>query len=334
MSEGRWKKISAIALSIFVFDFAYSQIDSLINKDSIRAVVAFLASDSLQGRLTGSAGALTAANFIQQEFKKAGLRAFDSTRGYFYPFKTQNDKVEGYNVMGILPGTDPSSGLVIFSAHYDHIGTISTNPNLSSNRRKYHDGEDTIFNGANDNASGTAALISLARYYGSVKNNKRSILFVAFSGEELGLVGSYAIASSIANPSSVVCMINLEMLGRGSAPFITGSQLGNLRPILNRELYTVGGKQFGKHYFSPEIARDQKLFTRSDNYPFALMRIPAYTIMTTTDTDQYYHTVDDEVQTLDYEKIERVTRVIALAMEGLINRRVAPWRINVDEYAY
>jgi Zn-dependent M28 family amino/carboxypeptidase len=329
--------------SVFAFNFltiifcgslthAQTSNSLLISRDKIKTAVEFLSSDSLNGRFTGTEGALRAANYIAEEFRKAGLKPLDSAKGFYFSFRALEGKVTGYNVVGVLPGQETTEEQVIFSAHYDHIGTISTNPYSDFRAKKIKRGADTIFNGANDNASGTAVLISLAHYYGSLKNNKRSIIFVAFSGEELGLVGSEAMASSLANPAAIVCLINLEMLGRGEYPFITGSDLGNIQSIFNKELAKIDRKNYGKQFFKKEPFREHRLFTRSDNYPFALLRIPAYTIMGTSDTDHYYHTVEDEAETLNYEKISRTAAAIILSMNPVINMGVKPWRINPANY--
>lgn len=311
---------------------SFSQpIDSLINKDSIRSIVEFLASDSMKGRFTGSPESITAAVFIATEFKRAGIQPSVANGGYLLNFPTRL-RVDGFNVIGHLQGTETPAEMIIFCAHYDHVGTISTNPFITDGSNDFRQRNDTIFNGANDNASGTSALISLARYFGALKNNKRTILFIAFSGEELGLVGSKALVASLVDPTSIKCVINLEMLGRGGAPFITGSEYGNCRSILNKELETVDKKRFGKRYFKADGYPDSKLFMRSDNYPFAKIGIPAYTIMTTSDQDSYYHTVDDEASTLDYGKIARIVQAVALATDPLINKGVSPQRIKIDNY--
>jgi Zn-dependent M28 family amino/carboxypeptidase len=331
-----WSRVVASNILIIIFcgTFAHAQTtnSSLISEDIIKTAVEFLSSDSLKGRLTGTQSALQAANYIAEEFRKAGLKPLDSAEGFYFSFFALDGKVTGYNIVGVLPGQETRKEQIIYSAHYDHVGTISTNPYPDFRSKKIISGADTIFNGANDNASGTAALISLAHYYGSLKNNKRSIIFVAFSGEELGLVGSEALASSLANPSSIVSLINLEMLGRGEYPFITGGDLGNVQLILNRELAKIDRKNYGKHFFKREPFREHRLFTRSDNYPFALLRIPAYTIMATSDIDPYYHTVDDEAETLDYGKITRIVSAIILSMNPIINERAKPWRINAANY--
>src|SRR5690606_6413260 len=117
------------------------------------------------------------------------------------------------NVVAILPGKDKAGELVIFSAHYDHVGTRSTNFALpyTPERGKPEKG-DTIYNGANDNASGISAMIMLARYFAATGSNSRTIVFIAFAGEEEGLYGSSKLALRVDHPT-VAAMINLEMLG-------------------------------------------------------------------------------------------------------------------------
>jgi Zn-dependent M28 family amino/carboxypeptidase len=310
-----------------------SLLDSLINRQQIKQTVEYLASDSLQGRFTGTKAALAAANFIAAEFRKAGVQTLDSTNGYLYSFNIAGpEKIIGYNVVGILPGSEKPAELILFSAHYDHVGTLSTNPYHSYSKRFRKKSTDSIFNGANDNASGTSALISLARYFGFSKSNKRTIILVAFAGEELGLLGSTALAKSLKNPASVTCMINLEMLGRGHSPFITGSELGNLRDILNKELAKTDKKIYTPKYFGTEQYPEQKLFMRSDNYPFAQLRIPAHTIMAGSDLDDYYHTVDDEPSTLNYELIRTIAIAVAIAVRPIINGEVKLQRIDPANY--
>lgn len=157
-----------------------------INYDSIfqqqtsqlQFYVSALAHDSMQGRATGSDGMLKAAHFIAEQMKRIGLQIVKTNDGFFqrYGKLSHWDEHEAINVIGAIPGTSKPDELVIFSAHYDHIGKIKSK-------------KDSVFNGANDNASGTALLLQLASYYAQTKP-ERTILFIAFSGEELGLKGS------------------------------------------------------------------------------------------------------------------------------------------------
>ena len=141
MRRPQWTRVfvqSAFCMSNSLFSFSQVPlIDSLINKEQIRATIEFLASDALKGRLTGSPEMLKAANFIAEEFRKAGTKTLDTTREYLVPYYQITKPFGpfyphpfGYNVIGILPGSEKPSELIIFSAHYDHIGTTSPNSYL------------------------------------------------------------------------------------------------------------------------------------------------------------------------------------------------------------
>ncbi|MEJ7677779.1 MAG: M28 family peptidase [Segetibacter sp.] len=169
-----------------------------------------------------------AAEFISNEFKKAHVKAIAGNNGYLAPFLIKNSSNEfdtGYNVLSALEGKTKPNEVIIFSAHYDHVGTFSTNPYKWIGEIK---GTDSIYNGANDNATGVAAVILLARYFAAMKNNERTLLFVTFAGEELDLLGSKAL-SQVIQPDPIIAVINIEMIGRAQgirpSPFVTGAYL-------------------------------------------------------------------------------------------------------------
>lgn len=308
-------------------------LDSIIHPDSLKALVTHLASDSMKGRFTGTMANIKAAEFIALEFKRIGLRALASNQGYFVPFTATppGKVVTSYNVVAALPGKSKPQEVVIFSAHFDHVGVAA-----ESTPRLYR-GEptrkDEIFNGANDNASGVAGIIALARYYSKLKNNERTLLFVAFSGEELGLQGSTALVNNF-KPESVMAVVNLEMLGRApnglpANPIITGSALSDFRTVLNDELGKQDIKEFKKNYFRSDGSLIDDYFSRSDNYPFAQVGIPAHTIMLGNDLDPFYHTVNDEAETLNYTLMAKVVQAVALSCKGLADGSVTLKRIAV-----
>jgi len=216
------------------------------------------------------------------------------------------------NVVGIIPGKSLSSEVVIFSAHYDHVG------------RSDETGGDNIYNGANDNASGTTAMLMLAKYYAMRNDNERTLVFCAFAGEELGLFGSYAFVKLI-KPESVKTVINLEMLGRttGNSFFLTGEKLSDLKKIFERNL------KGGKFKISPEQGENADMFNRSDNLPFALLGIPAHTITTSDDTDDVcYHKPCDDARRILFENMTQVIKAISKASESIIMGKDTPSRIN------
>src|SRR5690606_22831015 len=133
------------------------------------------------------------------------------------------------NVIGYLPGNRKPNEYVVFSAHYDHIGIGKPN-----------EAGDSIFNGANDNAAGTTAIMMLADYFKAIGGNERSILFVAFTGEESGGFGSRYFSSRI-KPEDVVAMFNIEMVGTESkwgknSAYITGFEKSDFGIILQKNI--------------------------------------------------------------------------------------------------
>lgn len=302
-----------------------SLIDSIITPSSLRSIVEYLAADSLKGRFSGSEGCTKAAEFIGKEFKNAGLKPLKGNNGFFMPVTSSWG-----NVVGAIQGRSKPDEVIIFSAHYDHIGTISTNPAPFARESASVRKRDTIYNGANDDASGVSAVISLAKYFVQKNNNERTIIFVAFAGEELDLLGSRYFATMI-QPDLIKADINIEMIGRKSGndnfPYITGYDLSNLSSILNKRLYKEDPKKYKRNFIDIDRFTRENLFTRSDNYSFALLGIPAHTIMTTSPTDIYYHSLSDEPSTLDYEFMSRIIKAIAISCEGLVTGEDTPSRI-------
>ncbi|MEO6722767.1 MAG: M28 family peptidase [Ferruginibacter sp.] len=304
-------------LIIFCPLFSVGQVtlaDSIIQINSLQETVAFLSKDELQGRLTGSEGAITAANYIAEKFKAAGLNPVAGRENYFDSFtvKQLGKKIIGLNVIASLPGNPGNDTTVIFSAHYDHIGKGN---DLEYN--KDYRADDDIYNGANDNATGVAALLELAKYYSVQKNNRYRLLFIAFAGEEMGLLGSEAYVKKI-KPSLVKAVINLEMLGRPAHNNCYIISIGNSRliKILNSSLDKE--KSTDEKFFGSDPYYDENLSQRSDHYPFARRIKNAFTIMASSPTDEFYHSVDDEYNTIDFDFVLKATRNIALAAEYFV----------------
>ncbi|SHM23729.1 Peptidase family M28 [Chitinophaga jiangningensis] len=219
------------------------------------------------------------------------------------------------NVVGVIQGTTKPDEYVVFSGHYDHLGIVPGAP-----------GADSIANGADDDASGVTAVIELANYFRGTKP-ARSLIFVAFTGEESGGHGSQYFSRKLA-PEKVVAMFNIEMIGKESkfgknSAFITGFDLSDFGKILQRNL---NGSTFK---FYPDPYPEQNLFYRSDNATLARLGVPAHTVSTTQiDKDQYYHTVGDELQTLDVTNITDIIRAIAISATSIVNGTDTPTRIK------
>jgi len=217
------------------------------------------------------------------------------------------------NVVGVIPGRRPDE-LVLFTAHYDHLGIVRPVEG------------DSIANGANDDASGTTAVIELARYFKALGRPERTLVFVAFAAEEIGGFGSRYFAGQV-NPGSVVAMFNIEMIGKPAAEgphraWITGFNRSDFGSILAA---AVPDSVFA---FYADPYPDQGLFERSDNAVFARMGVPAHSISTTPiDTDQDYHHVSDEIGTLDLAHVTATIRAIAEAAEPIVSGKATPTRI-------
>ncbi|WP_432708513.1 M20/M25/M40 family metallo-hydrolase, partial [Pedobacter sp.] len=228
--------------------------------------------------------------------------------------KNKITKMPLFNVAGVLPGKSKAKEYVIFSGHYDHLGIL---PPVNG---------DSIANGADDNASGTTAVIALAKYYKKLNNNERTLIFVAFTAEEIGGFGAKYFSNQL-NPDDVTAMFNIEMIGKESkfgknAAFITGFERSDFGPILQKNLQ---GSQFTFH---PDPYLEQNLFYRSDNATLAALGVPAHTISTDQiDTDKLYHTVDDEYSSLATENIYNTIKAIAKSATSIISGEDTPKRI-------
>lgn len=252
-----------------------------ISSESIAEYINYLASDELEGRNTGSEGIDKAADFIQNTFENAEIPPFFET----YRDSFQVGEVTGFNILGVIEGSDPAlkKEYVLVGAHYDHIGKASPVEG------------DSIANGANDNASGTVGVLKLAEAFAENRQNKRSLIFALFSGEELGLRGSASLAQHLKEQGlDLYTMVNLEMIGvpmkaKTYEAYLTGYKESNMAQKMNKY---AGMELVG---FLPQ-AGQLNLFRRSDNYPFyQQFRIPAQTVSTFDFSNyDFYHHVDDE----------------------------------------
>jgi hypothetical protein len=224
-----------------------------------------------------------------------------------------------FNVAGMIPGKSKNGEYVVFSGHYDHLGILKGNKVMAG---------DSIANGADDDASGTTAVITLAKYFKKLDNNERTLIFIAFTGEESGDLGSGHFGET-ADPSKAVAMFNIEMIGLASkwgqnSAYITGFERSDFGAILQRNL---AGTAF---QFHPDPYPTERLFTRSDNWALAQYGVAAHTISTVQmiPTDIYYHTVKDEYSTLDVSNITATIKAIALSSRTIISGQDTPTKIT------
>lgn len=225
------------------------------------------------------------------------------------PREDRGDALLLNNIVGVLQGKSKPEEAIIFSAHYDHVGTGLN-------------GATALYNGANDNASGTTAVLELARYFSMRNDNERTIIFCLFAGEELGMVGSSVFVNNI-KPDNVKAVINIEMIGMtnrsGTNSFVvTGAQYSTLETIMRKNLkgdkFKIGNIGFD----------EQNLFARSDNYPFYDKGIPAHTVMCSDDKEKCYHQDCDDVERINFRNMTLVIKAIAKSCSTIINAADTP----------
>ena len=292
-----------------------------ISEKYVKQHIYTLSNDSMQGRKAGTDGIEKAAKYIESEFKRIGLKSFNSASfrqefRFINPRSSNSELLTLSNVIGLLEGSEMKNEYVIISAHYDHLG-----------KKDVGDG-DLIFNGANDNASGVAAVLMLAEYFKKANINKRSLLFVAFTAEEMGLVGSNYFGKTI-SPDSIIAGINIEMIGKESpfgpnSAWLTGFERSNFGTIIQKNL---SGSNYKLH---PDPYKNYRLFFRSDNASLARLGIPAHTFSTSPmDKDLDYHKVTDEARTLNIETITQTIKAIAIGTESIITGEDTPTRVKL-----
>ena len=234
----------------------------------------------------------------------------------------QNEVIEQKlkNVVGVLPGKSKKDEYVIFSGHYDHLGIGKPNNE-----------QDSIFNGANDDAAGTTAMILLSKYFSRLKEkNERTIIFVAFTAEEVGGFGSRYFSKQL-NADKIMAMFNIEMIGTESkwgtsSAYITGFEKSNMGKILQANLAD------SKFKFEPDPYPKQNLFYRSDNATLAELGVPAHTISTSKmDSEKFYHTVNDEIETLDMTNMTEIIKAIALSSKSIVSGKDTPSRVEKEK---
>ena len=306
-----------------------------ISANGMRGHLSFLASDLLEGRDTPSRGLDLAAEYIAAQFRGAGLEPVGDD-GYFQTadwnqIKPANrrkasaaeeaeaalevrptEPVKVRNVIGVLRGSDPvlKDSFILITAHYDHIGV---RPSQAG---------DKIYNGANDDASGTVSVIALAQAFAAMPvKPKRSIVFMTFFGEEKGLVGSrYYGAHPIFPINKTIAGINIEQVGRTddsegaqvASVGVTGFDFSEVGAII-RQAGVATGINVWKHPVNSD-----KYFGQSDNQALADQGIPAHTISVAYHFPDY-HGVGDHWDKIDYENMAKVNRTVVVALATIAN---------------
>jgi len=324
-----------ILLSYFSFSQENIKYANTINKKDLFKHLNILSSDSLEGRETGKPGQKMAADYIASYFKNIGIPPYKK-KTYYQKFKVKSKKhickcedcdldffkrvfkrkriIKGENVLGFIEGTDLKDELIIITAHYDHLGK--------------HD--SLIFNGADDDGSGTVAAMEIAEAFMIAKKEgygpRRSILIMPVSGEEKGLLGSkYYTDNPIYPLEKTVANLNIDMIGRLDDWHDTANYvylIGSNR--LSLDLHNISEEINLKHigldldYRFNKEDDPNRYYYRSDHYNFAKNNIPVIFYFNGVHED--YHKTSDTIEKIDFNKIERITKLIFLTAWELANR--------------
>ncbi len=263
-------------------------------------IVEKLASDEFGGRAPGTKGDTLSVEYISTYFKKLGLEVG------LQEFNVGKDKTPTYNVYGILEGK--SDNYIVVGAHYDHIGIRKRRGSSDSTEKEVH-------NGADDNASGVAALILLADDYNNWLNKPEDgIIFVAFGAEERGLVGAREFANNLPiAKSKIKAMVNIDMIGnlKNNRLIIGGvGTATEMENVVDEAIDESGGELRVKKIAAGTLPSDQ--------YAFYKKEIPV--LMFNTGITKTYHTPEDDAHTLNYNGIDSVVKLIKCVTDIIMER--------------
>lgn len=294
---------------------------------SIEEDVAFLADDALEGRQTGSDGEKAAADYIAERFQNIGLGA-KGTKGYFqtfsfkpktdphqevnYTVKNGDSTITGTNVIGFID--NKADNTIIIGAHYDHLGYGAEGSLFRGESQEIH-------NGADDNASGVAVLLNLADKL-KEKNTGNNYLFMAFSGEEMGLLGSnYFTKNATIDLSKANYMLNMDMVGRLKQDSTLAVYGVGTSPIL-KQVVKANNSKF-------KIIENESGVGPSDHTSFYNSDIPVLHFFTGQHED--YHKPGDDPEKLNYEGMETISTYIFDIISDLDDNGKLPFRKTKNE---
>lgn len=270
-----------------------------IKSDNMKKYLEYLASDELEGRLAGQDGNNKAAKWIAEKVEKWGFKPIgDKKDGKHTFFQAFDEPAKTQNVLGYIEGTDEKlkKEVVVIGAHYDHVGMSGQKGPGKIGGKK---GDDKVWNGADDNGSGTTTVLEVARAFAeSGLKPKRTVLFIWFSAEEWGLDGSkYHVNNPVFDLENYAAMINLDMVGRNAekAMAVEGTSTSEKWEELIEK--SIKGNDL-------EIAPSPKVTAGSDHYSFYSKKIPAVHFFTDFHAD--YHKVTDHVDKIEFERMEKI----------------------------
>jgi len=294
---------SRIAVLLFLL---VSQTTSRIDNAQLLSDLKTLSSEKMQGRQVDTPGSEMARNYIVERFRASGIEPFGQS--YLAPFSFRAGR-QGVNVIGRIAGTKRPERYIVISAHYDHLGMRN----------------GQIFYGADDNASGTAALFAIGKYFSSHKPDN-SLMFAAFDAEENGLQGSRAfLKQPPVDLSAIALDLNIDMIARDNTLFVVGTQL---QPYLKSTVERIIAKASVRTVIGHDDPSQKNVedWTRdSDHYSFIQEKIPA--LYFGVEDFAQHHKATDTYETIDRDfYINAVDTMVQAVLEFDANLQALPAR--------
>jgi len=296
-----------------------------ITQENLKKNLYVIASDEMQGRNTGEPGQKEAGKYMIEQYKNAGISFPKGAKSYYQPIpatyfqKAFSTKLgDSENIWAFIEGSDKPEEIVVISAHYDHVGTTN----------------GVVYNGADDDGSGTVSLIEIAQAFQKAKNEghgpKRSILFLHVTGEEHGLHGSRYYSENPLFPLvNTIADVNIDMIGRrdefhkdNNYVYIIGSDflssdLYNIVEKVNKELVHLN-----LDYKYNDKNDPNRFYYRSDHYNFAKHNIPSVFLFNGTHAD--YHMPTDDPEKIEYDALAKRAQLAFAIVWDLANRDKRP----------
>ena len=285
-------------------NFDQEEIRQRITKEETKEILFSLASDEMKGRDTKSGGYYKAADYVSNYFERNNIQPF-------YPAYRDSlviDSLVSYNIVGHIGKYIPGRKTILIGAHLDHIGIRGTEG-------------DTLYNGANDNATGSTAVLQIATFLAQYQW-KQNIIVALFAEEEKGLKGAYHLADRLKEEKvNLAYMVNFEMLGitlttGANQVYMTGFKLSNMEKEMNQI-----SEDFVR--FLPQ-AKELNLFKRSDNYAFyKAFDVPAQTL-STFDFKNYgfYHKAEDEAEKMEVDNMNQIIGTAAYTIAEMLRKDI------------
>ncbi|MDR6405611.1 MULTISPECIES: M28 family metallopeptidase [Chryseobacterium] len=300
-----------------------------IKADDLKKNLYVIASDEMGGRDTGSPGQKKAGEYMVNYYKSLGISYPKALGSYYQKVPADYMKQRGgsnlpdsENILAFIEGSEKPEEIIVISGHYDHVGTQ----------------KGVVYNGADDDGSGTVAVMEIAKAFQSAKKAgkgpKRSILFLHVTGEEHGLFGSeYYTDNPVFTLANTVADLNIDMIGRDDPQnrgkqyvYVIGSEMLSSQLKVINEAANKKTNNLELNYSYDDPNDPQRLYYRSDHYNFAKNNVPVAFFFDGIHED--YHKPTDDVEKIDYKLLEKRTQLVFATAWELANM---PTRIVVDK---